>query len=69
MAFPGGSFAVLNASGGFTGEATKAIIDQVAGQITAAFDGFLDPERKRLLNTLPALNDQTQALHAEMVIQ
>ena len=43
MAFPGGSIALLSASGGFTDTATKAIVDQIAGQITAAFEGFLDP--------------------------
>ena len=57
MAFPGGSFAVLNASGAFTDEATSAIVAEIAGQITAAFEGFLDPERRSLLNTLPALNE------------
>ena len=69
MAFPGGNVAVFNASGIFTDEATQALVDQIAIQITAAFEGFLDPERKRLLNTLPALNDQTQQLNAQMVIQ
>ena len=69
MALPGGSFSVINASGHFTNEATQAIVSQIAGQITAAFEGLLDPERKRLLNTLPALNAQTQALHAEMETQ
>ena len=62
MPFPGGSFAVLRASGGCTDEATTAIVDQIAGQITAVFEVFLDSERKRLLNTLPALN-------AQMVVQ
>ena len=49
MVFPGGNFAVFNSSGGFTDEATKAIVDQSVSQITAAFERFLDPERKRPL--------------------
>ena len=69
MALPGKSFTVVNASGHFTDEATQAIVGQIAGQITAAFDGGMDEERRRLLNTLPALNAQTLALHAEVTSQ
>ena len=69
MALPGGSFTVVNASGHFTDEATQAIVGQIAGQITAVFEGFMDEETRRLLNILPALNAQTLALHAEVTSQ
>ena len=51
--FPAGSFAVLNTSGGFTDEATSAIVNQIAGQIMAKFESFLGPDGEQLLNTLP----------------
>ena len=53
MALPGGSFNVVDSSGHFTDEATQAIVNQIAGQITESFGGWLDPERKRLLDILP----------------
>ena len=58
MAFPGGSFAVLNVSGSLTELATKAIVDPIAGQIKAWEGSFLNHERRTLLNFLPALNEQ-----------
>ena len=67
MALPGGNFNVVDGSGHFTDEAVQAIVNQIAGQVSEAFEGWFDPERKRLLNTLPVLDAQTQALHAELV--
>ena len=43
------------AAGGFSEEATTAIVFQIAGQISAKFAEFLGWDGQQLLNTLPSI--------------